>query len=289
MKSMTGYGSGTAERDGVRATVEIRTLNHRHLDVRVSGPPGCAAAIAAAERAVRAHLVRGRIDVVVGVEGEAVERERFAAVVPAYRALERIRAELGVAAPIDLGSVALAVAASAGGTSRGGAACIAAVEAAALDALRQVEEMRQREGAALRARLAEAVERMAVQVAELRVAAKALRASLPARLRARLDLLAEAVGLRPIDEDRLRQDLAMLLDRSDVTEESDRLACHVDHLRATFGAGEPVGRRGDFLAQEVLREAGTLSAKAQDAAVSRLASELRAVAEQLREQLQNVE
>ena len=288
MKSMTGYGSGVAERDGVRATVEVRTLNHRHLDVRVSGAPGCMAAAAAVERAVRQRVLRGRVDVVVAADGEALERERFAAVVPAYRALEKIRADLGVEAPIDLGAVLLAVTSSGSGSS-GGAACAAAVEAATRLALDQVDEMRTAEGTALRERLREGVERMAQVVGELRDAVRVLREALPGRMRLRMDLLEEAVGLRPIDQDRLRQELALLLDRSDVTEECDRLVCHVDHLRATLADEAPAGRRGDFLAQEILREAGTLAAKAQDAAVSRQASELRAEAEQVREQLQNVE
>ena len=109
MKSMTGFGVGLGEHDGVRATVEIRTLNHRHLDVRLSAPPGCNAAAAAAERVVRARLERGRVDVTIGIEGEAVERERMAAVIPAYRTLERIRTDLGDDAPVDLGAVCLAV------------------------------------------------------------------------------------------------------------------------------------------------------------------------------------
>jgi uncharacterized protein (TIGR00255 family) len=163
------------------------------------------------------------------------------------------------------------------------------VEAATRLALDQVDEMRTAEGTALRERLREGVERMAQVVGELRDAVRALREALPGRMRLRMDLLEEAVGLRPIDQDRLRQELALLLDRSDVTEECDRLVCHVDHLRATLADEAPAGRRGDFLAQEILREAGTLAAKAQDAAVSRQASELRAAAEQVREQLQNVE
>ncbi|MBI5487146.1 MAG: DUF1732 domain-containing protein [Deltaproteobacteria bacterium] len=288
MRSMTGYGVGVGEHDGVRATVEIRTLNHRHLDVRLSAPAGCTAAVAAVERAVRGRLVRGRVDVAIGIEGEAVERERMAAVVPAYRALERIRAELGVVAPIDLGAVFLAVT-SAGVPVPGRAIFTQAVEAATLAALDQVDEMRAAEGAALRELLLALVDRMGELVASLGTVVRGLRERLPERLRARTDLLAQSAALPSLDQERLRQELAMLLDRADVTEESDRLACHVDHLRATLKGEAPAGRRGDFLAQEMLREAGTLAAKAQDAAVSRLAADLRALAEQTREQLQNVE
>jgi uncharacterized protein (TIGR00255 family) len=104
-----------------------------------------------------------------------------------------------------------------------------------------------------------------------------------------MELLAQATGMRPIDEERVRQDLALLLDRADVREEADRLACHVGHLRETLAAEGAVGRRAEFLVLEVMREAGTLAAKGQDASVSQRVSELRSLAEQLREQLQNVE
>jgi uncharacterized protein (TIGR00255 family) len=285
---MTGYGSGTGEDGGVRATVEIRTLNHRHLDVRVAAPPGCVAAAAAVEQLVRQRLGRGRVDVVVLAEGEVLDRERFAAVGPAYRALERVRAELGVAAPIDLGAVFLATTASGSG-GRGGPRCTVAVTAAARQALDEVDRMRLAEGAVLQQRLVEVLDRLEGLVSELRQTTARLREALPGRLRERMELLAQAAGLRPIDEERLRQDLALLLDRSDVREEADRLVCHVGHLRETLIAAGSVGRRGEFLAMEVLREAGTLAAKAQDAVVSQRVSDLRALAEQLREQLQNVE
>lgn len=284
---MTGYGCGTAEDGGVRVTIEIRTLNHRHLDVRIAAPPGCVGAAAAVERQVRQRLGRGRVDVVLLAEGEALERERFAAVGPAYRALERVRGELGVAAPIDLGAVFLAVAGAGG--SRGGSACTAAATAAARQALDEVDRMRLAEGAVLRRCLLEQLERLDRLAGALRQTTLRLREALPARLRERMALLAQAAGLRPIDEERVRQDLALLLDRSDVGEEADRLACHVEHLRELLAAEGAAGRQGEFLVLEVLREAGTLAAKAQDAGVSQLVSELRALAEQLREQLQNVE
>ena len=285
---MTGYGSGTAEDGGVRATVEIRTLNHRHLDVRIAAPPGCVAAAAAVERLVRQRLGRGRVDVVVLAEGEALDRERFAAVGPAYRALERVREELGVGAPIDLGAVFLATSAGAAG-GRGGSACSAVTVTAARLALDEVDRMRLAEGEVLRQRLVEVLDRLEEHVGRLRGTTVRLREALPGRLRERMELLAQAAGLRPIDAERVRQDLALLLDRSDVSEEADRLACHVGNLRETLAAQGAVSRRGEFLALEVLREAGTLAAKAQDAAVSQQVSELRALAEQLREQLQNVE
>lgn len=285
---MTGYGCGAAEENGVRATVEIRTLNHRHLDVRITAPPGCAGPAAAVERLVRQRLARGRVDVVLLAEGEALERERFAAVAPAYRALERVREELGISAPIDLGAVFLATTMSGAG-GRGGPACAAAATTAASRALDEVDRMRAAEGETLRRQIGEMLDRIEALVVELRQITARLRETLPARLRERMDLLAQATGLRPIDEERLRQDLALLLDRSDVGEETDRLACHVSHLRETLAADGAVGRQGEFLVLEMLREAGTLAAKAQDASVSQRVSALRALAEQMREQLQNVE
>jgi uncharacterized protein (TIGR00255 family) len=288
MKSMTGYGCGTAESEGVRATVEIRTVNHRRLEVRVAAAPGFLAESTVVERMVRQRLGRGRVDLALSVEGEGLEEERFTRVVLAYRALDRVRRKLAVEASIDLGAVLYAVLSS-GAAASVRAACTGVVTEAAEAALRQVEEMRSVEGEALQVRLREQVREMERLVAQIRAAAAAAREALPERLRARLDALTRAVSVPAIEQERVAREVAVLLERSDVTEEADRLAVHVRHLGATIDGEAAAGRRGDFLAQEILREAGTLTAKAQDASLSGLATELRARAEQVREQLQNVE
>ncbi len=288
MRSMSGYGSGAACRGAARVTVEVRAVNHRHLEVRVAAPPGAAGAAAVVESRIRKRFSRGRIDAAVAVEGGDDSGARSDAVEAAYVALDGIRKRLGAGDPIDIGALYAAVAAGRPGAPAGPDAQEAAQEAADA-AIDQVTAMREREGRELRDLLAAALQRIETLVGSLEERAASLRAALPERVRARADAALRAVAAGTMDPDRLAAEVAIAVDRADVSEEIGRLRCHVDHLRSLLDSDAPVGRRADFLVQEILRENGTTAAKAQDASVSATAAELRSLAEQVREQLQNVE
>lgn len=282
MRSMSGFGSGSARRGDAHVTVELRTVNHKYLDVRVTAPPGAIRAAAVVERRIRERLGRGRAEAAVTVESDRWAAWRRDAVVSAFRCLEEVRKEIGVDAPIDLGAVYASVA----GERAAEALPPAEVEAAAREAidaaLREVEAMRGHEGAALRELLLAGIGEMERLAGRLAEEAGMLRASLPDRVRARLSTALQAAGAGTVEECRLAYEIALAVDRMDVAEEVDRLRCHTAHLGRVLNEDGAVGRRADFLVQEVLREANTLSAKAQDVSISSNVVDIRALAERLK-------
>jgi uncharacterized protein (TIGR00255 family) len=160
------------------------------------------------------------------------------------------------------------------------------VEPALQNALDALGAMRGQEGAALVAALLRHLDDIAAILGRVIVRGPEIVAMHRTRLRERL---AELLEGRPLDPQRLEQEVAILADRGDVTEECDRLASHVTQFRDTLGLAGPQGRRLDFLLQEINREANTIGSKAADAVLAREVVELKTAIERLREQVQNLE
>jgi uncharacterized protein (TIGR00255 family) len=290
MHSMTGFGIGEAALEEGRLSLELRALNHRFLDVRVRVPNEIADHAFFLEQLVREHLARGRFDVGVRVSGTALpsvsfSRERAQAV---YAALLELRDALApgtevpvtalttlpelVTTPVELDVEVLRRALS-----------------AAFDvALSRLREMRAREGSALALELRARVGRCRRLLAEIRSRSSGLVDVYRARLRERVDRLVAGTAIQ-VDAGRLEAELVLLVDRSDISEELARLGSHFDQFEALFETDEPVGRRLDFLLQEVAREGNTIGAKSQDAPIAHLIVELKTEVERIREQVQNVE
>jgi uncharacterized protein (TIGR00255 family) len=288
MRSMTGFGRGIAEQGGVRATVDIRTVNHRFLDIKLRGmAPALEDAISTR---LRGALERGAVSLSIHVDrprelGARIDPE---AAVAAHAALAALAARLGIAGP-DLATVlaqpgVMTAQAVEPDPTVNDAAVLAALDAA----VRQLEGMRRTEGAAL---VVELTARLAALTAT-RVAIAQLADAVPQQLQRRLQdrlhkLLDEAA---PIDPQRLAQEVALLADRADVTEELVRLASHLGQAAALVA--EPtaaVGRRLDFLVQEIGRELNTIGSKSTSAEITAAIVDAKASLEKLREQVQNVE
>ena len=152
-------------------------------------------------------------------------------------------------------------------------------------ALRELLAMREREGAAMAADLARRGQTIARALEAIERRAPETVAEYHAKLRERVSALLEA----PVDEERLAAEVALMADRSDISEEIARLKSHIAQLGELLAAAEPVGRKLDFLVQEFNREANTISSKSQDIPITRAALEMKSEIEKLREQLQNVE
>jgi uncharacterized protein (TIGR00255 family) len=287
---MTGFGVGEAPLGEGRVALEVRSLNHRYLDLRVRLPVELGDHGFWLEQRARERLTRGRYDIggrfsgpAVGAPELSLERAR-----DAYAALCKIRDELapGTEVPVT------AIAAMADVITVPRATDVDAVRqaldralGAALDAL---DGMRASEGAALGRELGERLQTARRLCAEISERAGEAVAAYRHRLKARLErLLADASVA--LDTGRLELELAILADRSDVTEELVRLGSHFDQFEALLGASEPVGRRLDFLLQETAREVNTVGSKSQDGDVSHRVVELKAEIERMREQVQNVE
>jgi uncharacterized protein (TIGR00255 family) len=291
--SMTGFGRASVALGTRSVSVEIRALNHRGLDVKVRAYDLQLAPEIETEilRMVRSRLVRGAIAVslaeAAGAGAEAgVDAARIRDL---YGALERVRQELGVANPVDLATVgAFLGAGKSGPAAELPATCWPALAPAVAVALDGLLGMRAHEGAAICADLTG-------RLANLRALAEkiaTLAGAVPARAARRLEeRLAALVAAAAVDPARLAQEVAVLAERLDVSEEIARLRAHLDHLGILLAgqAKDSPGRRIDFLAQEIGREFNTLGGKIQDAAISALVIDGKAELEKLREQAQNIE
>ncbi|MCA9627987.1 MAG: YicC family protein [Myxococcales bacterium] len=289
MRSMTGFGFGEADLDNGRVVVEIRSLNHRFLDVRVRLPADLQDQASYLEQVARAELGRGRYDVGVRVEGNAqptlFSEERARAV---YQALARLRDELapGTELPVSvLGQLAHLITTSPTDTQSPVQTALASAMKRALHALMQ---MRETEGQSLREELESRLKNARAAAARIAERAPEAITHQHQRLKERVGRLLGDTGIQ-LDPSRLAQEVALLADKSDITEELVRLESHFDQFESLLQESDAVGRRLYFLLQEMARESNTIGAKSQDAGLSHLVVELKAEVERLREQVQNVE
>ena len=287
---MTGHGRATDPSGMV--TVELRTVNHRHLEIKLNSAMFSTAIEELANRELRRALHRGAVSlhlsVAAGVaassDGGGLDTVRAAAVFAELTALART---LGVAEP----TLALVVAQPGVWRVRPATAenpqLESAIAAALLLAISALRTMRQTEGAAMRQDLALRV----VQLREHAASIAQLATHAPSVLRQRLtDRLAKVADLtKPIDPARLAQEVALMVDRADISEELARLQSHLEQVDVALDATEPVGRKLDFLVQEIGRELSTMGAKSASAEISHQVVAAKTVLEKLREQVQNVE
>ena len=290
IRSMTGFGRGTARVGGAEATVEVRTVNGRYAEAQVRGLGELGEHETAVQGAVKEAIGRGNATVHVALtrEGGAAAGLRVdAEAARAYGALLREAAE---AAGLGAGAVTLAdvlrspdvlVPRPAPSSGDGWAA----VQAALADALGALDAMRRAEGAALRDDLTAHLDAIERAVADVEARAPERVAEARARLAERLGDLVAQGGLEP---GRLEAEAVLLADKLDVTEEAVRLRSHLGQFRDALGQAEPVGRRLNFLAQEIGREVNTVGSKANDAELTRLAVAMKEEVEKIREQVQNV-
>ena len=296
IQSMTAFASHSGTGAGLGWTWEMRGVNGRGLDLRLRLPEGCEALEAPLRSAVTARVARGNVTLnlrLVRASGEValtLDPVQLDRVLGALEQVQDRAAALGVtlAQPtvtdvLAWRGVVLADQAAAPDQAAVNAALLAEI-GPLLDAF---ITMRSAEGAALAAVLDAQLATIARLSAESRVCAEARRDDARAILRAALRRVFEDVP--EMDEARIAQELALIAVKSDVTEELDRLDAHVAAARALLADDKPAGRRLDFLAQEFNREANTLCSKAQSAELTRIGLELKAVIDQMREQIQNVE
>jgi uncharacterized protein (TIGR00255 family) len=290
MRSMTGYGSGRAALGEGHVVLDIRTVNHRFLDVRVRLPSRIQAQTPTVERVIRARLERGRVDVTARFEGQtlpqpALDLDRARAV---YGELASLRDELHPDEPVPLALLASVPDLFTASRIVDEEALNEALAAATEAACQAVMKMRDTEGQALASELADRLEELGETLAALSTALPELVESRRKRLRDRLESLLVDTNVT-LDPGRLEQEIAILADRSDVTEELVRLDSHRNQmLELTENSNAAVGKRIDFLLQEMSREANTIGSKVQDGTITGHVIALKACIEQMREQAQNV-
>jgi uncharacterized protein (TIGR00255 family) len=286
IRSMTAYAS--AERAGPSGTLtcELRTVNHRYLEISPRLPDDLRSFESALRERIGTRLSRGKVDVTVRLRSEQGVSEGL-------RVNQQVLGQLADLA-LDLEqrfprmSIQFTELLRFPGVLQQPEADADALQAALMDvldrALEALSDTRGREGTKLGEILRERLDGIEKIVADVRGWLPEIRAALRARLETRL-----ADIRQPVEPGRLEQELVLQITRIDVDEELDRLATHIAEARRVLALKEPVGRRLDFLMQEFNREANTLGSKSVDSRTTNAAVELKVLIEQMREQVQNIE
>lgn len=292
LRSMTGFGQADAEDGGHRISVEIRSVNHRYLDVVFRTPRELQALEGRLREAVQERMERGRVSVVVdwapnGGDSAIAIRLDESLSDAYFQALQRLRERHGLTGEIEIGTMAALPDLF---RPREEAADLetlwSTVRQATARALDDLVRMREEEGV----RLAEDL-RLRIEV--VRASLARIRERLPERLRETTsslrERLARLLGDREFPEERLAAEVALLADRLDCTEECVRFEIHLDQFLRYLTDQSAVGRRLNFLLQEMGREANTLGSKANDAGIAQEVVTIKEELEKIREQVQNIE
>jgi uncharacterized protein (TIGR00255 family) len=292
IRSMTGFGRGEVRSGPLHVGVEIRSVNHRHSEVRVKVPASISSMEEALRQRLAAAFARGRVDATVNVSGLELPApiEVNHALIAAY-----VRIAKEVAERHELGgSISLETALGLPGavSLRGDNGALNPAQKEAVDsafemAVEDLQKSRAREGKHLAADVEKRLRAVEKHRAAIARQAKGLPVRYAKRLRARVD---EIEAGRSVDPARLAQEVAILASRSDITEELVRLGAHVaEAIRCVKDPKEPAGKKLDFILQEMHREANTINSKAEDLEIGRGALAIKAEVEKLREQAQNLE
>lgn len=291
MRSMTGFGTGEAPFGLGKLSVEVRGVNHRFLDVRVRVPREMTELAPYVEQLAREKLTRGRFEIAVRVEGmqlgaAVLDRDRARAV---FQQLAELRDELAPGSEVPLSLLSSIPDLFVPTVERESEALRGALRRAFDDAVRSLDEMRAREGAALGSDLVkrlETVRRIAQDVSRRGPDVLDVHRR---RLKERAERLRISSELGGVDPGRLEQEIALFAERVDIAEELTRLESHCAQFAQLVASTEAIGRRLDFLLQEMAREANTVGAKSPDAPIAHAIVEVKAEIERMREQVQNVE
>jgi uncharacterized protein (TIGR00255 family) len=291
LKSMTGFGRGEGETSLGRVSVESRSVNHRYCDISIKLPRRLSVFESRIREIVRSEVSRGKIDVALRLDATGEGKVQLTADLylaqQYYQALETIRKHLKLRDKITLGMLA------------GGKDLIAGkeemedvepywheMEPILKQALKAMDQMKRSEGEVIGKDIQARLKKITQE-------ANVIREQFPSRLRGyqerfRERLLGLLSGLE-VDPSRFQQEIAILAERTDITEEMVRAESHLGQLAGLMEKGESAGRKLDFLLQEIHREINTASSKANDAEISQRAVEIKSELEKVREQVQNIE
>ncbi|MDT8319241.1 MAG: YicC/YloC family endoribonuclease [Xanthomonadales bacterium] len=288
IRSMTGFASAEREYDFGRLAWELRSVNHRYLEIGFRVPEEFRVIEPGIRRTLGEHLGRGKVDAVLRFSptagrygGGLVLNEQRA------RSLLALHARLRETSEQDQEPNLLAIMRWPGVVAEE-SPDPQPLHAAALELLPEaavgLQQARAREGAQMEVAIRERLASVEARVGQLRTWLPEIRENLRRKLLTRIGELQQ-----PLDPGRLEQEVAFLAQKIDVDEELDRLAAHIREARVVLGMDEPVGRRLDFLMQEFNRESNTLSSKSVDERTTQAAVDLKVYIEQMREQVQNIE
>ena len=289
--SMTGYGSAQCEKDGWLCQVEIRSVNQRFLDVRLRLPNGLLTLEASVKEKVKKVCQRGKVDGTIRLESMTQNAQglphwqepavrHYASLLSQFEELTGREVQISMKDLLGqrdlLGeSVDLEIP-----PELGEQLIWESLELA----LQALKSMKEREGQAMLEDIQSRLQRCAQLAQKIECDSKRLPQQFQQRL---LDHLSELQA--KLDAERLHQEVALMAERLDISEEIVRFATHLQHLQETLQPEKEIGKRGDFLLQELNREANTMASKCNDTIVSHTVVEIKAELEKIREQMQNIE
>ncbi len=293
INSMTGYGAADGEINGVSCAVEIKAVNNRYLRTIVRLPDGVAFLEEDVEKLLRQNLSRGTVNYVLrlkDISADALFEIDETVLRSLMERLSRVRSSAGIDGTIDIGSLL-----SLPGMVRPALpnkALTERIKAVVLriskEAIQQLKQMRAAEGNSLEADLRSRCEAIRKDLGQIRTRAATVIQEYAKRLRRRVDELLAEAKLK-LDEETLAREVAILADRSDISEELARLDSHLQQFAESGQASEQAGRRLDFISQEMLREANTIASKASDTEIIRWVVDIKCQIDRIKEQIQNVE
>ncbi len=289
---MTGFGRGTSSGDSFSVTVELKTVNNRFLDISLKLAGDLQPMEAVIKRTITDRLSRGRVDVNVQYDRTAeVKYELNRPVISGFlSAMKEMQEEFGLSGEPDLNVVARLPNVLTTKKEEIEPAFIVGVETALLAALDDLKQMREKEGSMLKDELEGRLKRIETCLPAIISESASVGEEYQQRLTKRItEMLAKSDTQIELDQARLAQEIAYIADRSDISEEIARLTTHLEHFRQIMAEEKEVGKRLDFLTQELNREANTITSKTNNMIVKENALQIKSEIEKIREQVQNVE
>ncbi len=292
MNSMTGFGRGTAAGTNFEISVDLKTVNNRFLDVVLKLGSELQALEAPLKKLIGSRVARGRVDVSIQYDRtQEVSFELNRPVISGYLdAIREMQSDFGIEGRPDINVIARLPNVLSTRKEDVSDDFTSAVETAVASALDDLAAMRSSEGEMLKKELAERLGNIALHLDLIETEAGSISDEYRQRLTKRIgEFLAKSDSQIEIDQGRLAQEVAYLADRSDISEEIARLRTHLEHFRSIMDDTKEVGKRLDFLTQELNREANTITSKTNNMTVKENALQVKSEIEKIREQVQNVE
>lgn len=287
IQSMTGFAASTAELESGSLALDLRAVNHRYLDIQIRMPDELRPLETALREVISARLTRGKVECRIGISVRETSRNPAQLNTDMLHQLARWNADVQTVLP-EARQLSVAEVLGWNGVLESAAVSGEVLRETALQLMQQVLQefvaARSREGARLKDFLLQRV----TQIEQLR---EGVAPHIPAAIAAYEQKLVARLreAMQGADDERVRQEITLFANKIDVDEELSRLHTHLAEMRRVLDKGGAVGKRLDFLMQELHREANTLGSKSVDAEVSRTAMEMKVLIEQMREQIQNIE
>jgi uncharacterized protein (TIGR00255 family) len=290
--SMTGFGRAECQDADYSYKAEIRSVNNRFIDITTRLPKAFMGIELPLKKLIKSHCARGSINITVTIinsndtAGEWEIKPNLALATQYVKALKEIQTSLGLEGNIHLDSLV-------------GFRDVMKVEPVSVDtakesllfsmvesAITSLKKMREEEGTYLKQDLVERINSIKKYLAQLERRQPEVIQEYKARLKEKIKLLNDGIDM---DDTRLAEETAILADRCDITEEITRLSSHLNQFTKLFESTEPVGRKLEFITQEINREINTIGSKSNDTQLANMVIEMKSSLEKIREQLQNIE